>query len=153
MSKYSLSYAPEEISAMVPHKMKEMAEEYLGRAINDAVITVPAGFNVSQRQAIKDAATISGMNVLRIIDGSTLAAIAYGLDNKIAGERNVLVFDLGGGTLNVSLLTIEEGICEVKATAGDIHLGSEDFDNRLIDHFAQEFKRKFKKGPYIFISF
>jgi heat shock protein 1/8 len=109
-------------------------------------VTVPAYFNDSQRQATKDAGVISGLNVLRIINEPTAAAIAYGLDKKSQTERNVLIFDLGGGTFDVSLLTIEEGIFEVKATAGDTHLGGEDFDNRLVNHFVQEFKRKFKKG-------
>ena len=132
--------------------MKETAEAYLGTTINNAVVTVPAYFNDSQRQATKDAGTISGMNVLRIINEPTAAAIAYGLDKKVTGERNVLIFDLGGGTFDVSLLTIEEGIFEVKATAGDTHLGGEDFDNRLVNHFAQEFKRKNKKGvTFIFL--
>ncbi|KAL2414156.1 Heat shock 70 kDa protein, partial [Exophiala dermatitidis] len=113
--------------------------------VNSAVITVPAYFNDSQRQATKDAGLIAGLNVLRIINEPTAAAIAYGLDKKAEGERNVLIFDLGGGTFDVSLLTIEEGIFEVKATAGDTHLGGEDFDNRLVNHFVQEFKRKHKK--------
>jgi molecular chaperone DnaK (HSP70) len=121
--------------------MKKTAEAYLGTTINNSVVTVPAYFNDSLRQATKDAGTISGMNVLRIINEPTAAAIAYGLDKKVAGERNVLIFDLGGGTFDVSLLTIEEGIFEVKATAGDTHLGGEDFDNRLVNHFVQEFKR------------
>ncbi|GBC24427.2 Homospermidine synthase 1 [Rhizophagus irregularis] len=138
-------FTPEEILSMVLVKMKETAEASLGTQVNNAVITVPAYFNNSQRQAIKDAGLIAGLNVLRIITGPTAAAIAYGLDNKTTGERNVLVFDLGGGTLDVSLLTIEEGIFKVKAVAGDNHLGGEDFDNRLISHFVQEFKRKFKK--------
>ena len=135
---------------MVLLKMKETAESYLGGTINNSVVTVPAYFNDSQRQATKDAGTISGMNVLRIINEPTAAAIAYGLDKKVVGERNVLIFDLGGGTFDVSLLTIEEGIFEVKATAGDTHLGGEDFDNRLVNHFVQEFKRKNKKGLFFF---
>ncbi|KAK7043605.1 Hsp70 chaperone [Paramarasmius palmivorus] len=138
-------FSPEEISSMVLLKMKEIAEAYLGGTITNAVVTVPAYFNDSQRQATKDAGTISGLNVLRIINEPTAAAIAYGLDKKVQGERNVLIFDLGGGTFDVSLLTIEEGIFEVKATAGDTHLGGEDFDNRLVNHFVQEFKRKHKK--------
>nr|UXY88312.1 heat shock protein 70KD [Cryptomonas curvata] len=141
-------FAPEEISAMVLTKMKEVAESFLGKEVKNAVITVPAYFNDSQRQATKDAGAITGLNVLRIINEPTAAAIAYGLDKKTAGskaERNVLIFDLGGGTFDVSLLTIEEGIFEVKATAGDTHLGGEDFDSRLVNFFVSEFKRKFKK--------
>ena len=136
---------------MVLIKMKETAEAYLGTVITNAVVTVPAYFNDSQRQATKDAGVIAGLTVLRIINEPTAAAIAYGLDKKVAGERNVLIFDLGGGTFDVSLLTIEEGIFEVKATAGDTHLGGEDFDNRLVNHFVQEFKRKHKKGVLLFV--
>ncbi|CAL5373261.1 unnamed protein product [Camellia sinensis] len=140
-------FSAEEISSMVLIKMREIAEAYLGQKIKNAVITVPAYFNDSQRQATKDAGAISGLNVMRIINEPTAAAIAYGLDKKASnsGEKNVLIFDLGGGTFDVSLLTIEEGIFEVKATAGDTHLGGEDFDNRLVNHFVAEFKRKHKK--------
>ncbi|KAL0590190.1 hypothetical protein ABG067_001835 [Albugo candida] len=138
------SFRPEEISSMVLIKMREIAEAFLGKDVKNAVITVPAYFNDSQRQATKDAGAIAGLNVLRIINEPTAAAIAYGLDRK-GGERNILIFDLGGGTFDVSLLTIEEGIFEVKATAGDTHLGGEDFDNRLVDHFVAEFNRKHRK--------
>ena len=138
-------FTPEEISSMILTKMRETAESYLGGTVNNAVITVPAYFNDSQRQATKDAGLIAGLNVLRIINEPTAAAIAYGLDKKQEGEKNVLIFDLGGGTFDVSLLTIEEGIFEVKSTAGDTHLGGEDFDNRLVNHFSNEFKRKHKK--------
>jgi L1 cell adhesion molecule like protein len=139
------TFTPEEISSMILTKMKETAENFLGTAVNDAVVTVPAYFNDSQRQATKDAGLIAGLNVLRIINEPTAAAIAYGLDKKDEGEKNVLIFDLGGGTFDVSLLAIEDGIFEVKATAGDTHLGGEDFDNKLVDHLSAEFKRKNKK--------
>jgi len=139
------TFSPEEISSMVLTKMKEISEAYLGHEVKDAVITVPAYFNDSQRQATKDAGAICGLNVLRIINEPTAAAIAYGLDKKTQGEKNVLIFDLGGGTFDVSILSIDDGIFEVKATAGDTHLGGEDFDNKLVDHFVQEFKRKHKK--------
>ncbi|XP_035836643.1 heat shock 70 kDa protein-like, partial [Helianthus annuus] len=137
-------FAPEEISSMVLVKMRETAEAFLGQSIKNAVVTVPAYFNDSQRQATKDAGAISGLNVMRIINEPTAAAIAYGLDKKMSrkGEQNVLIFDLGGGTFDVSILTIEEGIFEVKSTAGDTHLGGEDFDNRLVNHFVTEFRRK-----------
>ena len=135
-------FASEEISSMILWKMKEIAETYLGEKVSEAVITVPAYFNDSQRQATKDAGVIAGLSVLRIINEPTAAAIAYGLDKKMSDIRNVLIFDLGGGTVNVSILTIEEGIFEVKSTAGDTHLGGEDFDNRMVAHFVQEFNRK-----------
>ena len=136
-------FQPEEISSMVLIKMKEIAESYIGEEVKDAVVTVPAYFNDSQRQATKDAGLIAGLNILRIINEPTAAAIAYGLDNQ-KSEKNVLIFDLGGGTFDVSLLNIDEGIFEVKATAGDTHLGGEDFDQLIMQHFIQEFKRKHK---------
>jgi heat shock 70kDa protein 1/2/6/8 len=136
-------FSPEEISSMVLIKMKEIAESYLGKEVKNAVITVPAYFNDSQRQSTKDAGAIAGLNILRIINEPTAAAIAYGLDKK--DEQNILIFDLGGGTFDVSILSIDEGIFEVKATAGDTHLGGEDFDNRMVDYCLQEIKRKYKK--------
>ncbi|KAI3759916.1 hypothetical protein L1987_50302 [Smallanthus sonchifolius] len=141
-------FLAEEISSMILGKMKEIAEAYLGKVMKNAVITVPAYFNDSQRQATKDAGTIAGLNVIRMINEPTAAAIAYGLDNKpdFVGKINVLIFDLGGGTFDVSLSTIEEGgIFEVKAVSGDTHLGGEDFDNRMVDHCVSEFKRKWNK--------
>lgn len=140
-------FSPEEISAMVLTKMKDIAESYLGQSVKDAVITVPAYFNDAQRQSTKDAGAIAGLNVLRIINEPTAAAIAYGLDKKLE-DKNVLIFDCGGGTFDVSILSIDEGIFEVKSTAGDTHLGGEDFDNILVNHFVSEFKRKNNKDLF-----
>merc|ERR1719323_1204812 len=131
--------APEEVSSMVLTKMKETAENYLGKEVKHAVVTVPAYFSDAQRTATKDAGTIAGLNVLRIINEPTAAAIAYGLDKQ--SEKHILVYDLGGGTFDVSLLTIDNGIFEVVATSGDTHLGGEDFDQRLIQHFLEKFKK------------
>merc|ERR1712054_725050 len=135
-------FHPEQISAMVLEKMKVVAEQYIGKPVNDAVVTVPAYFNDSQRQATKDAGAIAHLNVLRIVNEPTAAAIAYGLDKKGKGEKNILIFDLGGGTFDVSLLTIDEGVFEVKATAGDTHLGGEDFDNKLVEFCAAKFLKE-----------
>ena len=134
-------FHPEQISSMVLTKMKKIAEDYLGKEVKDAVVTVPAYFNDSQRQATKDAGAIAGLNVMRIINEPTAAAIAYGLDKNVTSERLVLIFDLGGGTFDVSLLSIEDGLFEVKATSGDTHLGGEDFDNRLVDHCVGHFQK------------
>ena len=137
-------YSAEEISAMVLEKMKSTAEQYLGKKVTKAVVTVPAYFNDAQRQATKDAASIAGLEVLRIINEPTAAAMAYGLDKKAGKELTVLIFDMGGGTLDVSLLSIEDGVFEVKATSGDTHLGGEDIDNRLVEYCKEEFKKKYK---------
>jgi heat shock protein 1/8 len=137
-------FSPEEISSMILIKMKEIAESYLGKEVKNAVITVPAYFNDSQRQSTKDAGLIAGLNVLRIINEPTAAAIAYGLDKK-KEEQTILIFDLGGGTFDVSILSIDDGIFEVKATAGDTHLGGEDFDNRMVDFCLLDIKKKLKK--------
>eukprot|EP00010_Vexillifera_abyssalis_P007164 CAMPEP_0201545210 /NCGR_PEP_ID=MMETSP0173_2-20130828/1722_1 /ASSEMBLY_ACC=CAM_ASM_000268 /TAXON_ID=218659 /ORGANISM="Vexillifera sp., Strain DIVA3 564/2" /LENGTH=620 /DNA_ID=CAMNT_0047953545 /DNA_START=49 /DNA_END=1908 /DNA_ORIENTATION=- len=140
-------FTPQEISAAVLQKMKQTAQDYLGKEVKDAVVTVPAYFNNDQRQATKDAGTIAGMNVLRIINEPTAAALALVSTKKkgASGEVNILIFDLGGGTFDCSLLSVDDGVFEVKSTAGDTHLGGEDFDNRLVDHFVREFRRKHKK--------
>lgn len=138
-------FTPQEISSFILEKMKQIAEAYLGKPVKNAVITVPAYFNDAQRQATKDAGVICGLNVLRIINEPTAAAIAYGLDNKSDKERIVIIYDVGGGTLDVTLLTLDDGIFEVKATSGDTHLGGEDFDANMVQHFADEFKRKNKQ--------
>ncbi|CAK7197544.1 ATPase with role in protein import into the ER [Sporothrix eucalyptigena] len=135
------TFSPEEVSSMILAKMKEVAEGYLGKKVTHAVVTVPAYFNDNQRQATKDAGVIAGLNVLRIVNEPTAAAIAYGLD-KTDGERQIIVYDLGGGTFDVSLLSIDDGVFEVLATAGDTHLGGEDFDQRIINHFAKQFNKK-----------
>jgi molecular chaperone DnaK (HSP70) len=138
------SFSPEEISAIILRKMKEIAESFLGESIQDAVVTVPAYFNDAQRQATKDAGVIAGLNVSRVVNEPTAAAIAYGLDKSTKGakEENILVFDLGGGTFDVTLLTIDSGVFEVKATAGDTHLGGEDFDQRLMDYCLSQFQKR-----------
>ena len=143
--------SPEEISAMILVKMKEVAEAYIGKTVKYAVVTVPAYFNDAQRTATKDAGAIAGLDVLRIINEPTAAAIAYGMDKK-SGEKSIVVFDLGGGTFDVSLLTIDNGVFEVVSTAGDTHLGGEDFDQRVTEHFVKIFKKKnngidIKKDP------
>jgi heat shock 70kDa protein 1/2/6/8 len=137
-------FAAEDMSSMVLMKMREIAEAYLSSTIKNAIITVPANFNVSQKRATIDAGVIAGLNVTRLINGPSAAVIAYGLDKEATsvGEKNVLIFDLGGGTLDVTLLTIEEGVFEVKAIVDDTHLGGEDFDHHMVSHFVQEFWRK-----------
>ena len=141
INKTPKNLTPEEVSAMVLSKMKDIAEGYLGKKVTHAVVTVPAYFNDAQRQATKDAGTIAGLNVLRVVNEPTAAAIAYGLD-KTGDERQVIVYDLGGGTFDVSLLSIDNGVFEVLATAGDTHLGGEDFDHRVMDHFVKQYNKK-----------
>lgn len=137
------TFTPEEVSAMVLSKMKDVAEQYLGETVENAVVTVPAYFNDAQRAATKDAGTIAGLNVLRVVNEPTAAALAYGLDKKDdKTERQIIVYDLGGGTFDVSILTVDEGVFEVQATAGDTHLGGEDFDNRVIDYFTKQYNKK-----------
>lgn len=150
--KYEVSYknegkmlSPQEISAAVLSKMKQSAENYLNEPVQDAVITVPAYFNDAQRQATKDAADIAGLNVLQLINEPTAAAIAYGLEEKLTSDQNVLVFDMGGGTFDVSILTIDNNVFEVKAVGGDTHLGGEDFNNKMLDYFLKEIEQKFGK--------
>ena len=138
-------FTPQEISAFILEKMKSIAESYLGKEVKNAVITVPAYFNGAQRQATKDAGVICGLNVLRMINEPTAAAIAYGLDKKHESEKNIIIYDVGGGTLDVTLLSLDEGIFEVKATSGDTHLGGEDFDTNLMIYFMDDFKRKHRK--------
>ena len=138
------TFTPEEISSMVLVKMKQIAEAYIGETVTDAVVTVPAYFNDAQRQATKDAGTIAGLNVLRIINEPTAAAISYGLDKNCKDEKNVLIFDCGGGTHDVTLVSIDDGVFEVKSTAGDTHLGGEDFDNEMVSFCVKDFNRKTK---------
>jgi L1 cell adhesion molecule like protein len=139
------TFPAEQISAMILTYMKQIVESYLGTMVTDAIVTVPAYFNDAQRQATKDAGVIAGLNILRVLNEPTAAALAYGVDKATDGDKNILVFDLGGGTFDVSILNIDDGVFEVLATGGDTHLGGEDFDNRIVDHMVREFKRKNKK--------